>query len=420
MKKLILGVVLSTITLAVWATGGRDSAAPGRINFAVVNTTILAPFEEIFAKYKEKTGVEVDIQMMDTDERYILTRFATNDYPDAFVFDPGTKQYKKFRTEELYDWTGDPLFDQVLPATRAFQTLDGKIYGVPWGATNGMGIYYNKAVFSQLGVTPPRNYNEFISILQKAKAGGYIPIYEAHRTEWPIQCFVYAGWVTYVDPVIGQDGVNRLEVNQMDMADISALKQVLQMYLDLMNQGFFQEYFSSGTYEEQTEALGSGRAAMVFQLGSVIPSLVDMFGKDEIDRNIGFFPLPSATDSGIACLVPAGQILVPSKARNANGAVDLVHFMTEKENLEIYYRYNTGIPVYQGITTDLMQYMRTIAEFDAAGKATVNIQNRLSSSFTDIAKTLQIMFNDQNVNAAADLISENYKKTGKARVLPGF
>jgi raffinose/stachyose/melibiose transport system substrate-binding protein len=148
--------------------------------------------------------------------------------------------------------------------------------------------------------------------------------------------------------------------------------------------------------------------------------MVEMFGQDVIDRTIGFFPLPGADNEGIACLSPASQILVPSKAKNRSDAVDLVRFMTEKENLEIFYRYNSGIPVYKDVEVDLMQFMRTIVEYDAAGKAAVNIQNRLSSSFTDFPKILQAMFNDQDVTAAAKAMSENYKRTGKARVLPGF
>jgi raffinose/stachyose/melibiose transport system substrate-binding protein len=423
MKKLILGVVLSTITLAVWATGGRDSAAPGRIIYALPNTTISGPYEEIFARYKAKTGAEVEIQMLPAGEEYgriLLTRFATADYPDAFTMDPGTKQYTKFRIEELYDWTGDSLFDKVLPATKEFQTYQGKIYGVPWGGTNGIGVYYNKDVFAKLGVQLPRNYGEFIAILTRAKAAGYIPIYEAPRTEWPLQCFTLAGWPTYVDPVIGTDGVNKLELNQLDLADIPALQQLFRMQLDLMNQGFFQDNFRSGTYEEQVEALGTGKAALVIQISAIIPAMVDMFGQDVIDRTIGFFPLPGTNDEGIACLSPASQILVPAKAKNRIGAVDLVHFMTEKENLEIFYQSNSGIPVYKDVQADLMQFMRTIAEYDAAGKAAVNIQNRLSSSFTDFPKVLQAMFNDQNVDAAAKAMSDNYKRTGQARVLPGF
>jgi raffinose/stachyose/melibiose transport system substrate-binding protein len=50
----------------------------------------------------------------------------------------------------------------------------------------------------------------------------------------------------------------------------------------------------------------------------------------------------------------------------------------------------------------------------------MNVQNRLSSSFTDYPKILQEMFLSGNVGAALNQLDENYRKTGKARLLPGF
>ena len=419
MKKIISVVFLTLMVVSLWAAGSRSTAA-SKISFAAVNTTVLTPFEEIFNRYKSRAGIDVDIQTMPYEDQYIMTRFATKDYPDAFLWDPGTKQYTKFRIEELYNWTGDPLFDKVLPATRQFQTLNGEIYGVPWGGTNGIGVYYNKDVFAKAGVQPPNNYSDFINILTKIKAAGIDPIYEANNTGWPMQCFTLAGWPTYVDSAIGAQGVARLEINQLDLADIPALQQLFQLYLDLGSQGFFQDNYRAGTFEEQCEALGSGQVAMAFQIGTVITTMIDMFGKDHINRTIGFFPLPSATDKGTACLVPATQIMVPRNAGNAQGAVEMVRFMTEKENLDLYYRYNTGIPVYQGVQSELMDYMKTIAEFDNSGKAMVNVQNRLSSSFTDLVQILQVMQTDRDVRKAAQTLSDAYKRTGRARALPGF
>jgi raffinose/stachyose/melibiose transport system substrate-binding protein len=55
-----------------------------------------------------------------------------------------------------------------------------------------------------------------------------------------------------------------------------------------------------------------------------------------------------------------------------------------------------------------------------AGKAKMNVQNRLSSSFTDYPKILQQMFISGNVDEALDTLDTNYRNTGKARLLPGF
>lgn len=419
MKKLCMVLLTGFAAFTLWAAPSRE-AAPKKISFLVNNSQVLDPYEAMFAKYKQQTGVEVEIGTMDaTNEQYILTRFATRDYPDAFYFDPGTKQYTKFRTEELYEWTNDPLFNNVTPATKQFQTLDGRIYGVPWGGTSAYGVYYNKDVFAKVGVQEPKNWQDFINILNKIKAAGIIPIYEAH-TEWPIQVFFLAAWPTYIDPAIGAAGVVKLNQNELDLADIPEVQRVFRLYLDLADGGYFQANYQAGTYNEQCEALGSGKAAMMFSIGNSLSQLAGMFGQAEVDRNIGFFPIPGAADQGTACLSPPNQILVPARAANVQGAVDLIHFMLQPENLLAYYRVIGSIPVYQGVNVELRGCMQTIRDLDASGKSMINVQNRLSSSFTDLVKVLQTMMIDRDTAAAARTLSANYKQTGKARALPGF
>jgi raffinose/stachyose/melibiose transport system substrate-binding protein len=423
MKKLLLAALIClTAAGAVWAGARRDSSAPAKVQFLVNNAQVLDPYEKFIADYKAKTGVEVELGTIDaTNEQVILTRFATKDYPDGFLFDPGTKQYTKFGVSELYEWTNDPLFNNVLPATKQFQTLDGKIYGVPWGGTNVYGVFYNKDVFAKAGVQPPQNWQDFISILDKLKAAGITPIFEA-QTEWPLQVFFLASWPTYIDPALGTAGVSRLNTNQLDLADIPEVQQVFKRYYDLSQAGYFQQNYRSGTYAQQVEALGAGEAAMAFQIGNFATALIDMFGADEVNRNIGFFPIPGPADKGVVCLSPPNQFLIPANAKNVQGAVDFIHFMIQRENLEYYHnnKFSTGLPVYQSVNVELMDYMKTAQEFDNAGKAMINVQNRLGSSFTDLVQVLQQLMIDGDTKAAAQTLSEKYKQTGKARALPGF
>jgi raffinose/stachyose/melibiose transport system substrate-binding protein len=111
MKKIIVLslVFFISIPFLVFSTGVSESKAkaPVTVIFVLKNTTSTPPFEEIFSNFKDKTGNEVEIQALPAGEEYgqlMMTRFATNDYPDVFEMDPGTKQYIKFRASEtLYD-----------------------------------------------------------------------------------------------------------------------------------------------------------------------------------------------------------------------------------------------------------------------------------------------------------------------------
>lgn len=426
MNKKILSVILVILVAGfVFAAGTKEAAEtkPSSLTVVVPNTTILEPLEKIFAKYTAETGIKVEIQALPSGEEYgrlLQTRFATKDYPDLFTMDPGTKQYTKFGVDRLLEMTGDPLFENVLDASLHFQLYQGKLYGAPWGGTGTYGVYYNIDVFKAIGSDVPKNYADFLSILKKAKSAGYIPIYEAAKTEWPLQVFPLIAWPSFVDPAIGDEAVQKLEKNELRLNDIAALKDVFSRYVALKDAGLFQNGYQAGTYDEQMELLATGKVAVAFQISNFIPSLIAKFGEKYVSEKIGWFPMPSDTDSGVAMLTPASQILVPKDGKNTKYAMDLVRFMTKTDNQQIYFAYNAGIPVYKGVQKELLPYEKKVLEYDQMGKAKINIQNRLSSSFTDFPKILQNLLINGDVKAAANQMDENYRKTGNARALPGF
>ena len=49
---------------------------------------------------------------------------------------------------------------------------DGKMYGVPF-ASQTLVIYYNKAIYAELGLKVPETWDEFLANLEAVKAAGY-------------------------------------------------------------------------------------------------------------------------------------------------------------------------------------------------------------------------------------------------------
>jgi raffinose/stachyose/melibiose transport system substrate-binding protein len=424
-KRLLFLFMVCALAGTLFASGADDGTAkPVTLNVVMHNNTLTGPYEEIFAIWEEKTGNTVEISKLAAGEDYgamMQTRFATNDYPDVFEMDPGTKQYIKLRAEEtLYDWTDDPIMDRITESSRDFQTLKGKIYGVAWGSTGNLGVYYNKEVFDAAGASVPESWDEFIAVAQDIKAAGYIPIYECVKTGWPSQIFPLDGWTTYVDPVIGDEGVQKLEVNELKLNEIPALRDVFSKFLEIRDLGLNQENILAGAYEEQQELFGSGKVAMVFQGHWFLSAIIEKFGEDFGQNSVGWFPLPAEDGPGTATLYAAPQFMVPRLGDNVETSADLVRFMTEPEALDIWYAANPGIAVYKGVSPVLYPAQQTVLDYVNKGMAKVNVQNRLSSSFVDFPQLLQQMFIDGDVDAALDTLDENYRVTGEARQLPGF
>ena len=68
-------------------------------------------------------------------------------------------------------------WDKVVPqALQKFTTTDGKWDAVPVNIHSVNWLWINKAVMEKIGGTEPKNFDEFIALLDKAKAAGVIPL----------------------------------------------------------------------------------------------------------------------------------------------------------------------------------------------------------------------------------------------------
>jgi raffinose/stachyose/melibiose transport system substrate-binding protein len=398
---------------------------PVTLTFVIPNTVDAAPFNKIIEAYTKQTSNKVEVQALPGGEfdNMMKTRFSTGDFPDLFLMQPGTKQNVKLRAEEtLQEWSASAdVWDRIIPSMKEFQTTpDNKIYGVPFGATGMMGIYYNKDVFKKAGVEPPKNYADMIEIAKKIKAAGVTPFYEGVKDGWPPQVFYFTGWVSNVDPVIGDKGVQKLEKNELNLADIPELKDLFAKQKELKDLGLYQDNVLAGTYDELQNGLGDGKVGMAFMLDGIIPQLEKKFGKPFVTDKIGFFPFPSAKDAGTALITPPNQLMIPTKAKHAKEAAELIKFMISPDMVNLYYQAAPGIPIFKGAKSELYPFQQTVNELISAGKSKVNVQNRLTPTFADFQKTLQTFFINGNVDAAVKEFDANYKKDGKSKRLPGF
>ena len=68
-------------------------------------------------------------------------------------------------------------WDKVVPtALQKFTTTNGKWDAVPVNIHSVNWIWLNKAVMEKIGGTEPKTFDDFIALLDKAKAAGVIPL----------------------------------------------------------------------------------------------------------------------------------------------------------------------------------------------------------------------------------------------------
>lgn len=183
---LALGAVLSAC-----GSGNTKSAnnGPEEIKITLLSRADTTPMwtaiqERLDQFETENPGVTIDHQAIPTEETYntkLKTTIASGDTPDLFINLGGAafKEYAKNNVvadlsavlEEDQAWKNDflPLFDNW-----QFDDLEGT-YGIPL-EFYGVGIFYNKDLFEQVGVQEPKTIEEFLAICDKFKQAGIIPM----------------------------------------------------------------------------------------------------------------------------------------------------------------------------------------------------------------------------------------------------
>ncbi|OGO63061.1 MAG: hypothetical protein A2Z45_03060 [Chloroflexi bacterium RBG_19FT_COMBO_55_16] len=163
-----------------WTSGGEAAALDALFNtFKTYNPTA----EIINATIAGGGG---------SNARAVLqTRLAGGDPPDTWQVHPGYELLGQYVASGYVDPITDLYksegWDKVMPAGLVEQmTKDGQIYGVLAGVHRGNGLWYNKKVLDQLGITvgPTMSVDEFFTIAEKVKAGGITPLCVGDTGVW--------------------------------------------------------------------------------------------------------------------------------------------------------------------------------------------------------------------------------------------
>ncbi|MDF2985669.1 MAG: carbohydrate transporter substrate-binding protein [Eubacterium sp.] len=406
------------------ASSSAEKKAGGEITFTAINggDNEVAAFNEIIESFQKQSDVKVKLEEFPSSNDYeniIKTRFATNDPPDIFYFWSGANQYRNMKADsQLVDVTNEPFVNDLTDAIKSYQTVDGKIYGVPWGTYNALGVMYNKTVFTKLNLSLPKNYSDFLNICKTIKDAGITPIFEAAGTVWPTQIYTLSAFQSSILPTIGGDeGVDKLKKNQLQLKDIPALKDTFTKYYELNKLGYMNKDLASATYEQQQKALAEGTAAMAFQADWILPDINTKYKKAD---DLGYFPLPSENDEGVASLYPPKQIFISKNSKNVEGALEFMRFMTTTEGLNIWYKHNPGIPVYKSATSSQYAPQKDIMNYINANKGAVQIQLRVDAGFVDFDKICQELIMKGDAAKAVKTLNDGYIKDGKNKQLEGF
>ncbi|MCK9859357.1 extracellular solute-binding protein [Paenibacillus sp. ATY16] len=165
-------------------------------------------------------------------------------------------------------------------------TVDGKVYGLPFGGYSE-GIFYNKKIFSDLGLSVPTSWDQLLETADKIKAAGITPLGLAAKDGWVNGML----WNTVMERNVGIDAINKLVTGETKWTDEGFIKGFTD-YATLVNKDYFTKGALGLAYADQGAQLLSGKAAMVFT-GSWDANRFTGDEAGDLKGQIGYFNFPS-------------------------------------------------------------------------------------------------------------------------------
>ncbi|NUO55043.1 MAG: extracellular solute-binding protein [Hamadaea sp.] len=323
----LLTAVVVTAALALSACGsGGDSKTEGKTQLKLYNDKgAWSPyFKEIGTLSQQQIGLgmePVGYTDANTYDAFIKASFRTNVKPDLFTWHTGAQLEEIVKAGQVADtsslWT-DAIGKGYLPESlKQYYTFDGKQYCVPLNVAYWV-MFYNKKVFDDAGVQPPKTWADMMDAAAKLKAKGVTPFYGTS------QLFSF---VWFQQLFIGQDPqlYNDLGTGKAKFTDPGVVK-VMEQWKSLIDSGYMSD---PGDKTEPQELLKSGKVAMA-PFGTWFNTSMTQVGLKP-GTDYGMFTIPNLNPANTknTLLFESGPLCVLDKAPDKAASLKFAQWWLE-------------------------------------------------------------------------------------------
>lgn len=301
MRKLISTLLVLCLLMGTAAMAAAQETVELTFWHQYTDNTVM---DDVCAAFNEShPGIKVNPVAFKTQDINKTLRMAltSGTGPDLFYYDSGPGYLGAMASAGLlmdlteaaqqYGWY-DELADWALNSA----TWKGTLYGIA-NEYEMLCVFYNKAIFQQLGVDAPATYDQFLDICQKAKDAGIVAVVLDDMEKWP-------GY-HYESLYFGAFGGNQLIRDIMDQNldggwNQPVLAEALNALTDLVKAGYTSEFPNGIAHDDALRDFYSGGGAMYLTGTWQVTSLWENMGE-----NVGLFVFPSAKE-GVETLPPVG------------------------------------------------------------------------------------------------------------------
>lgn len=286
-------------------------------------------------------GIVVEQEYQNDASSIIKVKFASGEVPDVM-----TTYEQEFVDQGKYmDLSGmNEWWERLIPSMRESCTdlKTGKQYRVCTNMTMA-GFFYNKEIFSELGLTPATTWDEFVQNLTviREKMPDVDPWFIFGKEAWHLGHLIEFIPHGYLKQSLGALECKTAMLNN-DSAKLNfgasdgCMAVFAQNLLDLQAKGLINEDVLTATSDNCVEAFVTGKAAMfsngMWALSGILEANPDMADK------IGFAPYPAYMPDSqpvVLCAEDSGYS-ISATTQNGDAAKAFLSYLFSAENQKKY------------------------------------------------------------------------------------
>ncbi len=348
----------------------------------------------------DNPDVQVNVEVLQNDpyKTKIKVAMGAGNPPCIFPTWGGGPLYEYVKAGQVLDLTpymdADNYKDRFVPASLSNVTFEDKIWGVPVENSSIAVIWYNKAIFDDLGLTPPATWSELLTVIDTLKANDIIPFALANKTKWTSSMY----YMYLVDRLGGPEVFANAATRSGGSFEDPVFVEAGKMVQDLVNMGAFNEGFNGLDYDtgQSRQLLYAGKAAMEL-MGSWQLATMASENPDFAANNLAFFPFPSieggkGDPSSVVGTVGDNYYSISTACANPEIAFKVIQYMTD--DASVIERVAVGqIPPVKGFTTDDPAMQKMIDLIDNAASVQLWYDQYLPPELGEVHKdTMQALF----------------------------
>ena len=296
-----------------------------------------------FVEENPEYEVNVSVIVNDSYKQKLSVAMSSGQMPDVFISWGGGPMNEYVDAGNIIDLTPfmeqDQYKDKFLTAAIAQSSYKDKIYAVPVENVAICGVFYNKDVFAEYGLSEPKTLAELENICEVVKSKGKTPFSLANKTQWTGSMYFmnfatrYAGTEPFKKAISGEGS---FEDPAFEYAGTK-----IQEWVD---KGYFNVGFNGADEDSgQSRQLMYTEDAVMTIMGNWFFSNVVGENPEFVDK-IGFFTFPEIEEGTGDPKIVIGTIgdnlyHISSTCENPDGAFKMIqHLLDEtavKERLSI-------------------------------------------------------------------------------------